>query len=70
MAYRHWDRDPIGVEITLNESDGRAGRINVAIGALINAVRKLGLTDSNTVYMNGEIPQGQAEIKIGKKLMR
>ena len=22
------------------------------------------------VYMNGEIPQGQAEIKIGKKLMR
>ena len=58
--YRHWDRDPVGVEITLNEADGRAGRVNVAIGALINVVRKLGLTDGNTIYMNGEVPTGEA----------
>ena len=70
VTYRHWDRDPVGVEITLNESDGRAGRVNVAIGALINVVRKLGLTDGNTIYMNGEIPAGEALIKIGKKLQR
>jgi hypothetical protein len=70
VTYRRWDRDPIGVEITLNEADGRAGRINVAIGALINVVRKLGLTDGNTIYMNGEVPAGQVEIKIGKKLQR
>ena len=70
VTYRHWDRDPVGVEITLNEADGRAGRVNVAIGALINVVRKLGLTDGNTIYMNGEIPAGEAQIKIGKKLQR
>lgn len=70
VTYRRWDRDPIGVEITLNETDGRAGRVNVAIGALINVVRKLGLTDGNTIYMNGDIPMGQVEIKIGKKLLR
>ncbi len=70
VTYRRWDRDPVGVEITLNEADGRAGRVNVAIGALINVVRKLGLTDGNTIYMNGDIPMGQVEIKIGKKLLR
>ena len=71
MLFRsRWDRDPIGIEITLNEVDGRAGRVNVAIGALINVVRKLGLTDGNTIYMNGDIPAGQVEVKIGKKLVR
>jgi hypothetical protein len=70
VTYRRWDRDPIGIEITLNEADGRAGRVNVAIGALINVVRKLGLTDGNTIYMNGDIPAGQVEVKIGKKLVR
>ncbi len=70
IAYRRWDRDPVGVEITLNEADGRAGRVNVAVGALINITRKLSLTDGNTIYMNGEVPSGQVQIKIGKKLTR
>ena len=70
ISYRRWDRDPVGVEITLNEADGRAGRVNVAVGALINVVRKLSLTDGNTIYMNGEVPAGQVQIKIGKKLPR
>jgi hypothetical protein len=70
VTYGRWDRDPVGVEITLNEADGRAGRVNVAVGALINVVRKLGLTDGNTIYMNSEIPAGQILVKIGKKLVR
>jgi hypothetical protein len=70
VSYRRWDRDPVGVEITLNEADGRAGRVNVAIGTLINVVRKLGLTDGNTIYMTNDIPTGQVAVKIGKKLMR
>jgi hypothetical protein len=70
IAYRRWDRDPVGVEITLNEADGRAGRVNVAVGALINITRKLSLTDGNTIYMNGEVPAGQVQLKIGKKLPR
>ncbi len=70
IDYRRWDRDPIGVEISLNENDGRAGRINSAIGTLINVTRKLSLTDANTVYMNDEVPSGQVQIKIGKKQPR
>jgi hypothetical protein len=70
IDYRRWERDPVGVEISLNEQDGRTGRINSAIGTLINVTRKLSLTDANTVYMNEEVPSGQVQIKIGKKQPR
>jgi hypothetical protein len=70
VVFRRWDRDPVGVEITLNEQDGRAGRISHGVGALINIARKLSLTDGNTIYMNGEVPAGQVLVKIGKKLPR
>ena len=70
LAFRHWDRDPVGVEVTLNEADGRAGRINTGVGALINVVRKLSLTDGNTIYLTAEVPSGEVQIKIGKKLPR
>jgi hypothetical protein len=70
VTYRHFERDPVGVEITLNERDGRAGRINSGIGALINIARKLSLVDGNTIYMTAEVPAGQVQLKIGKKLPR
>jgi hypothetical protein len=70
VSYRHFERDPVGVEITLNETDGRAGRINTGVGALINIARKLSLTNGNTIYMTAEVPSGQVQIKIGKKLPR
>ena len=70
VSFRRWDRDPVGVEITLNEIDGRAGRINHGVGALINVARKLSLTDGNTIYLNAEVPAGQVQLKIGKKQPR
>jgi hypothetical protein len=68
ISVQRWDRDPVGVEITLNEADARAGRISSGIGALINAVRKLGLSYDNTIYMNRQVPSGQALVKVGRKL--
>jgi hypothetical protein len=70
VSYRSFDRDPVGVEITLNDADGRAGRINASVGALINIARRLSLTDGNTIYLNAEVPSGQVQVKIGKKLPR
>ena len=70
ISAQQWDRDPVGVEIMLNDSDARGGRITAGIGALINAVRKLGLVYDNTVYMSDEIPAGQAQLRVGKKLRR
>lgn len=65
-----WDRDPIGIEVTLNEADGRAGRIPAGVGALINAVRTLGLVADNSVFMNADIPSGEVQIRVGRKLRR
>jgi hypothetical protein len=70
LSARQWDRDPVGVEVMLNESDARGDRITAGIGALINAVRKLGLVYDNTIYMSDEVPAGEAQLRVGKKLRR
>jgi hypothetical protein len=70
ISTEQWDRDPVGVEVTLNETDARAGKISAGIGALINVVRQLGLVYDNTIYMNGEVPSGEALVKVGKKLRK
>ena len=70
ISAQQWARDPVGVEVMLNESDARGGRISAGIGALINTVRNLGLVYDNTIYMSDTVPTGQAELRIGKKLRR
>jgi hypothetical protein len=70
IAIEQWDRDPVGVEITLNETDARAGKISAGVGALINVVRRLGLAYDNTIYMSSEVPAGEALVKVGKKLRK
>jgi predicted negative regulator of RcsB-dependent stress response len=70
IVYRQWDRDPVGIEVTLNEDDGRAGRISEATRMLINVVREFGLGADNTVYLNGEVPEGAVEVRVGRKLRK
>src|SRR5882757_2401764 len=70
MFTQQFPRDPIGVEVTLNENDARSGNIAAGIGALINATRQLGLVYDNTIYMGNEVPAGQALLKVGKKLRK
>lgn len=67
---QQFPRDPVGVEVTLNEADARAGNIAAGIGALINVTRQLGLVYDNTIYMGSEVPSGQALLKVGKKLRK
>lgn len=68
VSYQQWERDPVGLEVTLNEADSRAGRISTGVGALINIVRRLKLVDGNTAFMNSAVPAGQVQLKVGKKL--
>jgi hypothetical protein len=70
VTAQQWDRDPVGIEVMLNDSDARGGHINAGLGALINAVRKLGLVYDNTVYMSDEVPTGEAQLRVGKKLRK
>lgn len=68
VSTQQWDRDPVGVEVALNEDDARSGQISGGVGALINSIRQLGLVYDGTIYMDNEVPAGQALVKVGKKL--
>jgi hypothetical protein len=70
VSTQDWPRDPVGVEVVLNEDDARADHIPPGITGLINAVRQLGLVYDNTVYMDNDVPAGQALLKVGKKLRK
>ena len=70
VSTQEWPRDPVGVEVVLNETDARGNQIPEGVAGLINVVRKLGLVYDNTVYMDNEVPAGQALLKIGKKLRK
>lgn len=70
VSTQEWPRDPVGIEVVLNEDDARADHIPPGVAGLINVVRQLGLVYDNTVYMDNEVPNGQALLKVGKKLRK
>ncbi len=70
ISTQDWPRDPVGIEVVLNENDARSDKIAPGVAGLVNVVRKLGLVYDNTVYMDNEVPEGQALLKVGKKLRK
>jgi hypothetical protein len=70
ISTQDWPRDPVGIEVVLNEKDARGDQIPPGVAGLINVVRQLGLVYDNTVYMDNEVPEGQALLKVGKKLRK
>lgn len=70
VSVQDWLRDPVGIEVVLNEDDARADKIPPGVAGLINVVRQLGFVYDNTVYMDNDVPNGQALLKVGKKLRK
>ena len=70
ITTQDWPRDPVGIEVVLNEKDARGDQIPPGVAGLINVVRQLGLVYDNTVYMDNDVPEGQALLKVGKKLRK
>jgi len=70
VSTQDWPRDPVGIEVVLNEKDARSDQIPPGLAGLINVVRQLGLVYDNTVYMDNDVPEGQALLKVGKKLRK
>ena len=58
VSTQDWPRDPVGIEVVLNENDARADQIPAGVAGLINVVRQLGLVYDNTVYMDNDVPDG------------
>src|SRR4029078_740653 len=70
VSPQDWPRDPVGIEVVLNEDDARADHIPPGVAGLINVVRQLGRAYDTAVYMHNEVPAGQALLKVGKKLRK
>lgn len=70
VSTQDWPRDPVGIEVVMNEKDARSEQIPPGVAGLINVVRQLGLVYDNTVYMDNDVPEGQALLKVGKKLRK
>jgi hypothetical protein len=70
VTTQDWPRDPVGIEVVLNEDDARKDKIADGIVALINTVRQLGMVYDSTIYMDNDVPEGQALLKVGKKLRK
>jgi hypothetical protein len=62
-----WDKDPAGIEITVNEADARAGRVPPDAILLLDTFFQLGLVDRRTMFVNSGTPSGDVELRIGTK---
>jgi hypothetical protein len=70
ISTQDWPRDPVGIEVVMNETDARAGNIPAGVAGLVKAIRELGLVYDGTLYMDNDVPSGQALVKVGKKLKK
>jgi hypothetical protein len=61
-----WDKDPTGVEVTVNAPDARVRKVPPDAIMLLNTLVGLGLT-RNTMFASPDVPSGETEIKIGIK---
>ncbi len=60
---------PIGVQVTINDAEAKAGRVPPAAIALLNAVVSLGATIEQrpTMFVNEGVPAGTIELRVGLK---
>ena len=61
------DPPPRGVQITMNDSEAREGRIPDAIKAFVAALHMLGITQGNTIYTSVEVPPGTIDVVVGPR---
>lgn len=58
---------PRGVQVTMNESEAREGRIPDAVKAFVAALHMLGITSDNTIYLSAGVPAGTIDVDIGPR---
>ena len=62
-----YDKDPVGVEVTINESEARGNRVPTAAMALVDALKKTNVLSGNAIFVNPKTPPNLIELRIGKK---
>jgi hypothetical protein len=62
-----YDKDPIGIEVTLNQGETQAGRILPGASALITSLAELGIIKGKDGFVNPETPSDLVEVRVGKR---
>jgi hypothetical protein len=70
ISTQEWDRDPVGIEVVINETDARADKIPPGVAGLVKAIWELGMVYDGTVYLDIDVPSGQALVMVGKKMKK
>lgn len=62
--------DPVGIQVTVNEADAKAGKVPPDAVTLLNTLAELGLVEGKTMFVNPQIISGETELRIGVKATR
>jgi hypothetical protein len=62
-----YDRDPIGIEPTLNQVEAKAGRIPPALPVLVDTLLQLNLIRERKGFANLNVPIGRIELRVGRR---
>jgi hypothetical protein len=55
----------IGVQVTVNEDEVRAGRVLQSARVFVQALHKLGITKGNTLFVDNQVPVGMIKLTVG-----
>jgi hypothetical protein len=66
-----YSKDPIGIEVTLNQTEATVGVVDLvlpAAGVLVTKLAELGIIDGKKAFVNPDIPVDLIEVRVGKRL--
>ena len=58
---------PIGVQVTVNEDEVRAGRVLQSARVFVQTLHKLGITRGNTLFVDNQVPVGMIKLTSGSR---
>jgi F0F1-type ATP synthase membrane subunit b/b' len=58
---------PRGVEVTINQDDAQSGRVLKSAYEFMHTLHKLGITQTETMFVNKQVPSGIVNLVIGTK---
>jgi hypothetical protein len=58
---------PLGVQVTINQDDAQSGRVLNSAYEFMHTLHKLGITQTETMFVNKQVPSGIVNLVIGTK---
>lgn len=58
---------PNGIQVGMNDEEAKAGRVLKSVEVFVIALHEIGITNSNTVFVNSSIPIGSVALIIGNR---